>query len=724
VRPTEDPILDQLIADYLMAAERGEAPDPTEWVAGHPAHAAHLANFLADLGRFGALIDLPPLTNLIQTVSFLGTTKNESAETSEPFGGYELLSELGHGGMGTVYRAQLRGTPMIVALKQIQARHLDPATQRQFRREVEAVAGLRHPNIVPIYHVGEHDGQPYFTMALVEGGSLDRQLDKYQSDLRAMAKLMAKTARAVHFAHQRRVLHRDLKPANILIDEAGEPHVADFGLAAKIDESGTTMQTEPAAGSLPWMAPEAIRGDTTLTTAVDVWALGVILYELLTGQRPFTGKNFPEMRKSILETEPRSPRKIKPSLPRDLEAICNRCLCKNPDQRYESATALAIELDRWLRDEPVRARKASRGERFARWGRRNPFLAGSLAILLVSLIALTAAGISTIGRMGDELAVAVCRSNQYIARQVSVIVQDRFKQIGRAVLDTADDPELHQACLKMDRDKIQLLLRRRMQGAAEGLVRNAFVVDPSGILRASSDTNSTSIDKDFSGRDYFRIPMARAPLDGFNRVHLSRVFPSQNDQLDKLAVAAAFQPEVDAEPWVLVATVTTDVTVGQDDLPTDNLKAVLIAPIDSSPPRPGAKAQPDAFVIMAHPAYKQGEQSVRFPPNRPIPIEPAEDQGPEFRRPLPDPPFPAETDYQDPVAENGHPEYQGRWLTGSARVGNSELVVLVQQRYDQAVTPYAGIFERFLAWVSGLLALGGLGFLIVLAVRKKQASED
>src|SRR5262249_10134130 len=157
------------------------------------------------------------------------------------------------------------------------------------------------------------------------------------------------------YAHQRGILHRDLKPANIMLDEHGEPRVADFGLATRIDASGSAADAGPPAGSMPWMAPEAVRGDPTLTTAVDVWALGVIVYELLTGERPFRGDDRPAVRKAILEPVPTRPRALDPKLPRDLDAICLKCLRKEPEQRYESAAALANDLERWLRDEPVRA---------------------------------------------------------------------------------------------------------------------------------------------------------------------------------------------------------------------------------------------------------------------------------------------------------------------------------------------------------------------------------
>src|SRR5579884_1044493 len=266
MKPAGPGDLDTIIADYLQAAERGQAPAPASWIARHPDHAVELLAFLADLGRFGTFLGLPRQPALEETTDLTspadGTDARSAAGEEERFGEYELIRVLGQGGMGTVYEARLAGTSLRVALKVLKPAESEGAeATRRLREEVENTAGLRHPNIVPIYHVGEHAGQPFYTMELVEGGSLDQHLARYRGQFAKIARLLATTARAVHHAHQRRILHRDLKPGNILLDTAGEPHVADFGLATRLDDAGTATDSGPPAGSLPWMAPESVRGE-------------------------------------------------------------------------------------------------------------------------------------------------------------------------------------------------------------------------------------------------------------------------------------------------------------------------------------------------------------------------------------------------------------------------------------------------------------------------------
>jgi tetratricopeptide (TPR) repeat protein len=307
------------------------------------------------------------------------------------FGGYELLEEIGHGGMGLVFKAQQLEPERLVALKMIRAGELaSEADVRRFRQEAAEAARLDHPNIVPVYEVGEHEGRHFFTMKLVEGGSLAQHLERFRNDPRAAARVLVVVAEAVHHAHQRQLLHRDLKPGNVLLDGRGQPHVADFGLAKRMGGLGEASQSA-GAGTPEYMAPEQARGGGRLTTAADVYGLGGILYALLASRPPFQGASAWDIIQQVLSREPVAPSKHQPGCPRDLETICLKCLEKEPAQRYGSAEALAEDLWRFLEHRPVRARPVGSFGRAARWSRRNPLAGTSLAALVaVFLLAFVA----------------------------------------------------------------------------------------------------------------------------------------------------------------------------------------------------------------------------------------------------------------------------------------------------------------------------------------------
>ena len=274
-------------------------------------------------------------------------------------GDYELLEEVGRGGQGVVFRARQKSLNRTVALKVISlGQWASEAHLKRFRREAEAAASLDHPGIVPIHEVGERDGSCYFSMQFIEGGQLDEVVRREPMPIRRAAELIAKVARTVHYAHEHGILHRDIKPGNILLDKNGEPHLTDFGLARLLDTQSSVTRTIDVLGTPSYMAPEQAAGETTkLSKATDVYGLGAVLYQLLTGQPPFAGGTTYETIRLLRDTEPRPPRLLNPKVDRDLSTICLKCLEKDPQRRYSSALALAEDLEHWLKHEPIQARR-------------------------------------------------------------------------------------------------------------------------------------------------------------------------------------------------------------------------------------------------------------------------------------------------------------------------------------------------------------------------------
>jgi hypothetical protein len=324
------------------------------------------------------------------------------------FGSYELLGEVARGGMGVVYRARQAGLNRVVALKLIKGGGLAGHDElERFRREAEAIAQLDHPNIVPVYEVGEHEGLPFFSMKLIEAGNLAALLAT-RPPLRQLVTILAAVARAVHYAHQRGIIHRDLKPGNVLLDAEGQPHVTDFGLARLAGpgrESGEAALTQSGAivGTPGYMAPEQALGRKgAITTLTDVYSLGAILYECLAGQPPFRAETPVEAVLAVVEKEPEPPSRIVADADRDLEAVCLKCLAKDPQQRYASAQVLAEDLERWLAGEPLSVRPPSTAYLVWLWLRKNV-----RAALWAALIGALGGGGAALLFLGPRLLVSL-----------------------------------------------------------------------------------------------------------------------------------------------------------------------------------------------------------------------------------------------------------------------------------------------------------------------------
>ena len=320
---------------------------------------------------------------------------SEPSVDSMEFGGYEVLGKLGRGGMGVVYRAKDRKLNREVALKLLPSSVLASEGElARFRQEAEAAAVIDHPNIVPIYEVGQIDDQPFMAMRLIEGKPLSEMEESFTGKLREIAQLVITASRAVHAAHQKGILHRDLKPSNLLIESAsGEPHVADFGLAKRLDDSSEIQQltlTGQILGTPQFMSPEQAAGDR-LAPAADVYSLGAIFYRLLTGNSPLEGNSTAELLRKIAEEPPAQPVFVGGKQDADLEAIVMKCLEKDSAHRYDSAAALADDLERWQNREPIFARNLTGPQRLGRWARRKPVHA-SLAGLATAFVLTLAIG--------------------------------------------------------------------------------------------------------------------------------------------------------------------------------------------------------------------------------------------------------------------------------------------------------------------------------------------
>ncbi len=384
---------DDLIAEFLESVERGEIPDRQQLLDFYPEWHQDLSDFfknhdrffVADSGRQSKStlrqdITLAPTPAEGKSNLVVSETTDSSTFAQRTIGGYEIVDEIDRGGMGIVYRAKDLQLDRTVALKMIRAgRMASESDVQRFRAEAQAAAKLDHPGIVPIYEVGTHQGQPYFSMAFIEGAKLDDFHKKNELSVRDACQLVRDVAIAIDHAHQNGLVHRDVKPANILIDQAGRPRVTDFGLAKNLEKDDGLTSTGEILGSINYMAPEqaSARGDL-VDRMTDVYSLGAVLYYLCTGQPPFETDNPVDTLLKILDAQPVSADRLNPELDAEVVAICMRCLEKEPKNRYLTAAEFANEIDRYLKGEPVQAMRSGIMIRIRQWSRQEPGLVGHL----------------------------------------------------------------------------------------------------------------------------------------------------------------------------------------------------------------------------------------------------------------------------------------------------------------------------------------------------------
>ena len=482
-----------------------------------------------------------------------------AAAVSSSFGvavpGYEIEGELGRGGMGVVYRAKQTGLNRPVALKMVlSGAYTDVATKTRFLLEAESVAALEHPNIVKVYAFGEHDGHPYLAMEFLAGGNLaDRVKRSGPLPAREATALIAKLASAVAHAHTRGIVHRDIKPANVLLTDGGDPRLTDFGLA-KVGRSDLSV-TGQVLGTPAYMAPEQASGRVhEVGTLSDVYALGAVLYDLLTGRPPFAGDSAAATIHMVLVSEPERLRKHEPGIPRDLETICLKCLEKEPNKRYPSAQAVADDLNRFLNNEPITARPSTATEKTIKWVRRNKGLSAGLAVAALALALGTVAAYVFGFWALDEAERATRNANRERAAREQAAASER-----RAIESLG---EARRQRLAADRNQAELEFGRSVTSCEEGRVRAGLA----GFVRVVelAEANAAAEEPAASAAKAFDRELARVAR--LNLATWSRELPPEIRAVKNgnQPWAAAFFP--DGKRFVSVARgyqlIQTDATTG------------------------------------------------------------------------------------------------------------------------------------------------------------------
>ncbi len=386
--------LDAIIAEYYRLAEAAEVANQNEFIQRNPDFASELKDFFADARLLHQHDPSDPTLTLVGPTIAMNksrTAKPAAGSVLRYFGAHEILEELGAGRMGVVYKARHAKLRRIVALKMIRsAEFANSSDVQRFEVEAKAAARLSHPGIVSVHEVGMHDGLHFYTMDFVEGGNLSQLHRDEPVPAKQASTLVRKLAEAMHYAHLQGIVHRDLKPANILLTAAGEPRITDFGLAKRVrddDESHVLTMTESGQilGTAGYMSPEQASGKSRMVgPSSDVYSLGAVLYALLTSRAPFVGETPSHTIMQVLQNEPLSPRKLNPSVPRDLETICLKCLEKEPHKRYGTAQLLADDLGLFLEGKPVMARPVNKASKAWSWAKRNPWIAATLLLIVLS----------------------------------------------------------------------------------------------------------------------------------------------------------------------------------------------------------------------------------------------------------------------------------------------------------------------------------------------------
>ena len=609
-----------------------------------------------------------------------GETRSEGqpheSDLSQPagrvFGNYELLEEIGRGGMGVVFKARQRTLDRVVALKITLAGSQSTAAEiKRFHTEAKAAATLQHPNVVAIHEVGEHEGVHYFSMDYIDGSSLAQVISRTPLPAGRAARYVKIIAEAIHYAHQRGILHRDLKPHNVIINSKDEPCVTDFGLARQFEVDSDLTISGAVLGTPSYMPPEQAEGrGKEIGPLSDVYSLGAILYDGLTGRPPFRADTPLDTLRQVIESEPAPPRLLNRKVPRDLETICLKCLAKAPSQRYASAQELADDLGRFIKREPIHARPVGWLGRGWRWSRRNPVVAafcGAMAFLL--LMVAWAALVQRASALDNAKEGASVTAR---------LVQVELQPLRETVNELASNKELPQPIVRNDLDALKTLLQATLdkhQAKTPPWLRlqNWVIMTPeSTLVLRWPDADQRNIQQR-KERDYFTGATNLVARDGIGSVYLSKAYESLEDDLYKFSVSAAVRDSNSNLVGVVALMVSLTKFAGEALGPrTAGREVVLVSEWD--PSRPGQESSftlPSSkreFRIVFHPTFGTSNQvaSISHPYLERMTNSSAVD-------PLGD------SFYRDPLARQ-HSQYGGWWLAGFASVPDTKLTVIYQTR--------------------------------------------